>query len=163
MTALTWTDTLALQQPQMDATHREFVDLLAGVEQALGADAPALAEALDRFARHTEAHFGQEDEWLQRIGFADDSCHANQHAEVLELVHEVQRRLREQGDTALVQRLVPALAQWFPIHAQTMDAGLAEAMKATGYDVATGSMARPPDAPGGDVACEHLREGAGLA
>ena len=34
MAALEWSDALALDLPLMDDTHREFVDLLAQVEQA---------------------------------------------------------------------------------------------------------------------------------
>ena len=43
MAALEWSDALALDLPLMDDTHREFVDLLAQVEQAVAAD---LDEAL---------------------------------------------------------------------------------------------------------------------
>ena len=43
MTALTWNESLALQHTQMDATHLEFVDLLAATDAALaGPDAPLL-------------------------------------------------------------------------------------------------------------------------
>ncbi|MBA4178524.1 MAG: hypothetical protein C0505_18485 [Leptothrix sp. (in: Bacteria)] len=80
MAALTWSDGLALQQPRMDRTHREFVDLLAAVEARR--DAPAAA-------------------------------------------------------------LVPALAEWFPIHAGSMDAGLAQAMQDCGFDPETGEMDKP--------------------
>jgi hypothetical protein len=30
MAAITWTETLALQQPRMDRTHREFIDPKCG-------------------------------------------------------------------------------------------------------------------------------------
>lgn len=130
MPALTWSDALALQQAEIDDTHREFVELLAGVEAALGGDATQVATALDAFVQHTEAHFAQEERWLQEIGFGADHCHGKEHRQVLELVHEVQRRLLQQGDVAVVGALVPALAQWFPVHAQSMDWGLAQAMQA---------------------------------
>ena len=35
MSLLTWNDTLALQHPQMDRTHEEFVDLLGATEAVL--------------------------------------------------------------------------------------------------------------------------------
>ncbi len=145
MTALTWTDALALQQPRMDDTHREFVDLLNGVGAALDAESAVLTQALDAFVQHTVEHFAQEDLWMRHIGFAAESCHSVQHAQVLELVREVRRRLVEQADVDVVRALVPALAEWFPIHAQTMDAGLALSMDEVGYDTETGVMARPPE------------------
>ena len=165
MSALVWNEALAVHQPHIDATHREFVELLAGVETALHADAAALGSALDEFITHTEKHFAQEDDWMLRVGFGPGHCHGNEHAQVLELMHAVRLRFQQQGDAGVVRSLVPALAQWFPIHASSMDAGLAEVMIARGFDPATGAMHRPPgeDGPTGaavDAACEHLVDSA---
>jgi hemerythrin len=160
MSALTWNEALALDQPHIDATHREFVDLLGGVEAALDADTATLGAALDRFITHTEGHFAQENEWMLRVGFGEGHCHGGEHAQVLELMHEVRRRLRAQGDVGVVRSLVPALAQWFPIHAGSLDAGLAEVMVARGFDPDTGAMLKPPgEDVAADAACEHLTAG----
>jgi hemerythrin-like metal-binding protein len=148
MAALNWNVALALQQPLMDDTHREFVDLLGELEAACaGSEAAALSASLARFVAHTESHFAQEDAWMARIGFAPTNCHALQHAQVLQLLHEVQRRLRDDGERNLVGQLVPALAEWFVPHARNMDGGLAQVMAATGFDPLTGTMSNPPDAP----------------
>ena len=147
MSALTWSEALALQQPLMDDTHREFVELLAAVEAAAGLPPAELLPQLQRFVDHTEAHFAQEDAWMAAIGFQPTNCHARQHAEVLQLLHEVQRRVRDDGQVGLLPQLVPALAQWFVPHARNMDGGLAQVMAATGFDPATGTMTNPPDAP----------------
>jgi hemerythrin-like metal-binding protein len=147
MAAITWTETLALQQPRMDTTHREFVDLLNTVEQALEGPVDALKAALDRFTDHTVEHFAQEDAWMAQLGFAAENCHGFQHQSVLQVVQEVQRRLHaDDQDAALVRDLVPGLAQWFPIHAQSMDAALAMTMQEHGFDAETGSFARAVDA-----------------
>lgn len=143
MSTLTWNASLTLQQPRMDQTHREFVDLLAELEARLDDPPEALAAALDRFIAHTQDHFDQEDRWMARLGFAPQSCHPLQHAQVLELLHEVRRRLQADADLAVVRALVPALAEWFPIHAGSMDAGLAQAMQECGFDPETGAMASP--------------------
>ena len=157
MSALTWNEALVLHQPQIDATHREFVELLGGVEAALDADAATLGRALDGFITHTEAHFSQENDWMLRVGFGQGHCHGSEHDQILQLMHEVRRRLQTQGDVRVVRALVPALAQWFPIHASSMDAGLAEVMIARGFDPETGAMQKPPgDDAAADAACEHL-------
>jgi hemerythrin len=146
MSALNWSEALALQQPQMDDTHREFVSLLAEVEGALDAAPAELGAHFDRFLAHTVEHFAQEDRWMATIGFEPGNCHATQHAQVLQLLHAVQGKLRDEGNTAIVAQLVPALAEWFVPHAQNMDAGLAQVMALTGFDVATGEMRNPPQA-----------------
>ena len=149
MAAITWTETLALQQPRMDTTHREFVDLLNELEQALEGPVDAIKAALDRFTEHTVDHFAQEDAWMAQLGFAAENCHGFQHQSVLQVVQEVQRRLRagpsDAANLALVRELVPGLAQWFPGHAQNMDAALALTMQEHGFDPETGRFAQAAD------------------
>jgi hemerythrin len=149
MTALTWSEALALQQPRMDDTHREFVDCLNALQAARpGGGLEAAQAAVDALLAHTEAHFAQEDDWMARLGFEPDSCHPLQHRQVLEVVREVQRRLGAEGEAALdyVDNLVPALAEWFPMHARSMDAALAQVMAERGFDPDTGVLVRPPEA-----------------
>jgi hemerythrin-like metal-binding protein len=142
MPTLTWKDSFELAQPRMDDTHREFVDALAALEASIGATAAASAPALDALAAHTEAHFAQEERWMAALGFEAENCHALQHASVLQLLREVQRRQAESHDAEMLTRLVEALADWFPAHALMMDAALAETMAQAGYDPETGRMAR---------------------
>lgn len=159
MSALTWNEDLALQQPRMDDTHREFVDLLNALHGRLDGEPAALLAALDTFVQHTVDHFAQEDGWLLRVGYSAQNCHSTQHAQVLELVREVRRRLAEQGDVAVVRSLVPALADWFVMHAQSMDAGLAYSMRECGFDPETGEIQHPlppeaePKAGCGSASC----------
>lgn len=143
MSALTWSDAYLLQQPRMDDTHREFVDQLALLESALPErDRQRLQVLLDGFVLHTERHFAQEERWMSDLGFDTDNCHAFQHGHVLDVLREVQRRLREDGDVDTVALLAAELAQWFPVHAKTMDTGLAQTMTECGYDTETGSARR---------------------
>ena len=137
MTALLWTETLALQQPRMDTTHREFVDLLAELEAALPGSIEDIDTSLSRLVEHTIEHFAQEERWMLRLGFSAQNCHAFQHAHVLQVLREVLRLQREEGDLDTVGHLVAELAKWFPVHAQTMDAGLALTMAEQGFDPET--------------------------
>lgn len=146
MAALTWNDTFVLQQPRMDDTHREFVALLADVEEALERPQAELAERFALFIGHTEDHFAQEDRWMRAIGFQAENCHTYQHAHVLQVLREVQRRLAEDADVDTVKLLVQELAQWFPSHAQNMDAALAESMLAVGFDPESETLQQPLDA-----------------
>ena len=67
MAALQWSEELALDLPQMDHTHQEFVALLQAVESA---DDAALIGAWEDLVAHTDAHFAQEDRWMQATRFA---------------------------------------------------------------------------------------------
>ena len=144
MTTLTWSETLALDHPQMDRTHEEFVDLLATAAAALpGPDAPLL-QAFDALIAHTVEHFAQEERWMAATGFAPENCHAFQHQAVLGVMSECAKRAREGADFEPLRLAVDELAIWFPQHAQMMDAALAQHLASVGFDPATGQCATPP-------------------
>jgi hemerythrin len=126
---LAWSAQLALGQSVMDDTHREFVAQLNRVGDAV--DSGVLA-ALDDFIAHTEAHFAQEEQWMEATAFPPLGCHRAEHAKVLETAHEVRKRVAA-GDIHLGRMLAEALAEWFPQHATSMDAMLALFMQQTGY------------------------------
>ncbi len=148
MPTLTWSDDLALDHPQMDTTHEEFVALLGAAEAAVAVSREAALAAYEALVEHTVAHFGQEDRWMAASGFAPENCHTYQHAQVLGLMREVTRLAREQSDFGPLERVLPELGQWFRMHAQSMDAALASHLDQIGYDTATGEIARPPAAQG---------------
>jgi len=140
MPTLEWSGALALELPQMDHTHEEFVDLLAIVQQA-GDD--TLAGAWRALIDHTIEHFGQEDRWMRDTRFASANCHATQHAVVLQVMEEGARA----GNPALIRTMASELAAWLPQHLQTMDAALALHLRRVGYDLHTGHVTVPSALP----------------
>ena len=134
MPLLEWSETLAVGQNVMDATHREFVDLLNRVGGAADAD---LLECLDAFATHTETHFRQEEAWMEQLAFPPLACHRGEHENILEVVREVRRRVAG-GELQFGRTLAAALAEWFPLHAGGMDTMLAQCIAATGFEPKTG-------------------------
>lgn len=65
MTTLQWSEDMGVEMAQMDATHQECVALLQAVQ---GADDARLMAAWERLLAHTEAHFAEEDRWMQAAG-----------------------------------------------------------------------------------------------
>lgn len=121
-TGFDWSDRYLLGHPGIDDTHREFV---VCVDALLTVPDAGLAEALDAFAAHAEAHFAQEDAWMRTTDFPASDCHIDEHAKVLASVREVQQALAE-GDVDIVRALAVALKDWFPGHADYMDSALAQ-------------------------------------
>ena len=136
MATLQWSKELELDVPAMDATHREFVEMLTQVEEASDA---LLLERWNHLIAHTVEHFGQEDRWMEATGFSTGNCHSTQHKVVLDIMREGQKRA-ESGDLAMVRGMTPELASWFSYHAQTMDAALAQHMAAVGFDIDSGQV-----------------------
>lgn len=119
-----WTDAYLLGYPPMDETHQEFVAIVSAL---LAADDATVAAQLDAFARHAEAHFSQEHEWMESTEFPATQCHVDEHNAVLKSVREVQAVVAA-GDAAQGRSLAAALADWFPGHADYMDSALAHWM-----------------------------------
>jgi hemerythrin-like metal-binding protein len=143
MPGLVWSDALSLSMPAMDATHQEFIDLLAAVEHA---DDASLVRHWHALVEHTHAHFANEDKWMRDTGFAPNNCHSTQHAVVLEVLRDGAKR-GAQGDLAAIRQMAAELAVWFPHHAQSMDMGLSLHLKSLGYDPETGAVGQPDALP----------------
>ena len=134
-TPLLWSDALALQQPEIDRTHQEFVELLNELA-AVADQGLAALPAFDALLAHTQQHFAMEEGWMAACKFEPQNCHSRQHDMVLELAREVRKAAVEKGEFEPLQRLVPALAEWFPQHAEMMDSALVFTMQQLGFDPA---------------------------
>lgn len=143
MNRLEWSDALSLDLPEMDDTHREFVDLLAAVQDVPDAQLTGAWRAL---IEHTESHFGQEDRWMRETRFASGNCHATQHFVVLKVMREGEDAARA-GQPDVIRLMAHELDAWFPQHTQGMDAALALHLRRVGYDLATGIVSLPQALP----------------
>ena len=123
----------------MDHTHAEFVELL---NQLLTTPADLQLPLYQAFLAHTVDHFAQEERWMLATGFAPDNCHAAHHATILETMRAVETH-HLQGDAEIITRMAEALAEWFPQHASSMDAGLAMHLESVGFDTHTERLADP--------------------
>lgn len=115
----------------MDATHREFVDLVAAMSQ-VGDD--AAIPLLERFIAHSEAHFEQEARWMEASGFPPIHCHVDEHQRVIAALHDVLNTARR-GDPGLTRVIAREMAAWFENHAATMDTALALHLKRVRFDI----------------------------
>ena len=121
--AFEWTDAYLLGHPQMDDTHREFVAL---VDKLLTVPDALVLPTLKEFKAHAEQHFSQEDQWMVSTAFPPRDCHIGEHAAVLNSVVEVCEYLEQGGNVAMGRDLAEELRNWFPGHADYLDAALAQ-------------------------------------
>ncbi len=127
MSAFLWSPDFELGHELMDRTHREFVALVNALAAASDAE---LAQRLDDFLTHTDAHFAQELRWMKSSGFPPLHCHETEHARVLEVAQEVRARAVA-GDLEMGRVLAREIPDWFRDHAATMDAALAQWLRQT--------------------------------
>ncbi|GAB3193057.1 hemerythrin domain-containing protein [Hydrogenophaga aquatica] len=152
---LHWGNELHTGDTRMDETHEEFVDMLARLRALPDSEQLPLYREL---VQHTVEHFAQEDRWMVATGFSADNCHTSQHNSILDTMRAVETHYL-QGDTEIISRMAAALAEWFPMHAQSMDAGLAQHMQSVKFDsrsetLEDPSLVRPATMSGcGSVSC----------
>ncbi|MEZ5701504.1 MAG: hemerythrin domain-containing protein [Burkholderiaceae bacterium] len=125
MNTVEWSAALCLGFEPMDATHREFVDLLAKTQAADDAD---LSNCWRAVIEHTQDHFAREDRWMKKYRFATAENHILQHRVVLNLMHEGLVFART-GQFNAVREMAGELASWFSKHTQSQDAALALHMR----------------------------------
>ena len=158
---LAWSDELLTGDARTDHTHQEFVDLVNATTAAAPADKLIVYQQL---VAHTVEHFGQEERWMLACGIAPDYCHFSQHKNVLDVMKEVERRALA-GETEYIGSMIEALVEWFPGHANSMDAGLVAFLQEKGYDTSAEAFhAGPPK--GSDeatLACTHHAPGESCA
>jgi hemerythrin len=127
---LTWSPELQLGDARTDATHEEFIVMLNATASA---DAATQLTKYQELVEHTVEHFAQEERWMRACDIPEDFCHFTQHTGVLEVMKEIERRALL-GETELIAKMLEALVEWFPGHAQSMDAGLVTYLKEKGFD-----------------------------
>lgn len=137
---LQWNESLALDMPLMDDTHREFVELLEAVVLAADVD---ICSCWSTLIGHTQKHFDAEDQWMLETGFAPGNCHSTQHHVILQVMREGEAA-GQAGNIAVIRQMSHELGLWFPQHAQSMDASLALHLRSAGFDPVTGAIANPP-------------------
>ena len=136
---MAWTDSLDTGDARMDETHQEFVDM---INQILATPEDAQLPVYKKFLAHTVEHFAQEERWMLATGFSADNCHAEHHATILETMRVVEAHYLD-SDKTIITRMAEALAEWFPGHANSMDAGLAAHLKSVGFDSESETLADP--------------------
>ncbi len=118
-----WNDkTHLLHFPEMDSTHREFVDLLVRAQRAPDAE---LQQCIGRLLEHTRAHFEHESGMMNACGLSSCAEHEAEHHRILAELGRMGARA-EGGRTAFVRAyLAEAMPDWFRTHLATMDSELA--------------------------------------
>lgn len=124
-----WDDqAFLLGLPEMDDTHREFIQLLNELDAADNAAFPAL---FDQLIGHTQLHFQQEDRLMTESQFPAYSEHHGEHQRILGELNIFKKRV-DKGLISFGRNYVrDRLPEWFRLHAGSMDSALVGHLKNT--------------------------------
>lgn len=122
-----WDERYTLGVAEMDATHRDFVELADALLVAGDDEFPALFAELHE---HTRRHFDNEGKLMKSCRFPAIGEHHSEHLRVLgELAHF--SRGVAAGRLGMARNYVKGLPEWFATHLATMDSALAACLKRT--------------------------------
>ena len=131
--------THALGVAEMDATHAEFLALVAMLAESDDSDYAALFQKL---LDHCRLHFLNEGRLMRIARFPALAEHEAEHHRIYADLVQMQRAVRR-GRLLLPRAFVrQGLTEWFALHLNSMDAALAAHLKRTGESrlVMTGGL-----------------------
>jgi hemerythrin len=136
MSTLEWSKSLELGVEKMDATHREFIDLLNAYGGPDGDFSRCSTSSLHtRWNTSSRKSFDDTDRFRRSLSY-------RRYDGVLEAMRETRQYVQD-GRVDVGRVLARELAPWFASHAATMDAMLAHALKANGVDPDHAPARRP--------------------
>lgn len=122
---MSWDERYTLGVAEMDATHRDFVELADALLVAGDDEFPALFAELHE---HTRRHFDNEGKLMKACRFPAIGEHNSEHLRVLgELAHFA--RGVAAGRLGMARTYAKGLPEWFAAHLATMDSALAACLK----------------------------------
>lgn len=117
MPTLTWTEKMSVGNAQMDAQHKQIVDLLNLFTDGMGTK-HALGSILSMIC-YADSHFRDEEALLARVGFPELDHQRREHHAFLARAQEfANERLDDEG---MHVRLGTFLARWLTHHILTED------------------------------------------
>lgn len=125
MAALEWKPEYSVGIESVDHEHRELIDLVNRIGEALVAERPVdeVEQAFGELFRAISSHFALEERFMREHGYDQLAQHKADHERLLDELRDIMDDYREGGD-APVERFTRAVEAWFAVHFKTHDARL---------------------------------------
>ncbi|HNA20038.1 MAG TPA: bacteriohemerythrin, partial [Agitococcus sp.] len=96
-----WSDDFNVDIQEVDEQHKVLVDLLNQLHHAIveRRGKTASQEILNQLADYTRTHFLLEESLMRVLHYPGLEIHKQQHEDLIQQIHELQRRIDEEGAT----------------------------------------------------------------
>jgi len=130
MPLIRWSDQYSVGVPGLDAQHRQLIDALNELHEAMSAarGQQVLGSLLERLGQYARTHLETEENFLKTHGYPAFAQHKAQHDAYGARVREMQQQLR-QGRVAISVSLMAFLKEWWTTHILNADRQYAEFLK----------------------------------
>jgi len=125
MAALEWKPEYSVGIESVDHEHRELIDLVNRIGEALVAGRPVdeVEEVFGDLFRAISSHFALEERFMREHGYDQTSQHKADHERLLDELRDIMDEYRE-GREGSVEHFKGAVEAWFAVHFKTHDARL---------------------------------------
>jgi hemerythrin len=139
MAFVNWNPNLSVKVDEMDNQHKELVDLLNQLHDAMktGKGKDVVAKILSALANYTKVHFGAEEQYMRSIAYPELEIQKRAHKVFIDQIAEYETKLKA-GENLHLNQVLNFLWNWLSTHIQKEDKKYGEyATKRTGTPVAT--------------------------
>lgn len=133
MPMVEWNDSLRLDIAVIDSQHRQLVDMLSGLHDAMaqGQGKERLGATITGLVDYATTHFATEEAYFARYGYPDADVHAEQHRGFVEKLEDFHTGF-EQERLFLTLDLMDFLSTWLVDHIKGSDRAYAPFLNAQG-------------------------------
>lgn len=129
MATISWTDELAIDDSQIDFQHRQLIDAIGDLEDALASgDGRRVAAAAPFLRLYAEVHFADEERVLALLHWPQLAEHRELHRGFVRRLGELEGAVAR-GDLAAGASLLGFLAAWLVGHIGGADRQFAQAVR----------------------------------
>ena len=134
MAFIVWNDRLSVEVATVDREHQELISILNDLYGAIaqGVGQAAVSQTLARLTAYTEQHFQHEEALFCRTTYPDVALHQAQHADMVCLLADWQRRFDAGDISGLSLEVVNYLKDWLFDHILGSDRQYTQYLHAAG-------------------------------
>jgi hemerythrin len=120
MNQITWNDSYSVNNPIMDAQHKEWIAIYNKLDHILLSDSyheklTAAADTLQAMQKYTDYHFRAEEEYMKQINYPDLVAHRRLHTDFDDQLFTYNRNIRD-GKLVLSSEVISIVKNWLLDH-----------------------------------------------
>ena len=128
-----WSDALSVGNSLIDQDHKELVNLVNELHQAVqdGKSSETPGRILQALFTYTQEHFQREELLMEHINYVDKEAHLDQHKKLIDQVVVLQDAF-DRGRVEVANNTAELLRYWLTHHIMRTDKKLSVAIAASG-------------------------------
>ena len=112
-----WTAQMSVGVPELDADHRQLIEIINGLERPTGGSPEFVRQALVALGRYAEFHFAREERVMASCGYEALAAHQQEHRGFADRIHSY---TEDEGERSRVE-LTDYLNEWLRHHILIVD------------------------------------------